>query len=88
MSRKKEHSKEVRQYAKRKKSGDEKEEPVKKSRCLKEKGATASTKATEAEKEPTEETEPDRELTETSSGEELQSHNKNFGVKVDERNLH
>ena len=60
MSRKKEHSK-----------GDEKEEPVKKSRRLKEKGATALTKATEAEKEPKEETEPDRELTETSSGEEL-----------------
>ena len=71
MSRKKEHSKEGRQYAKRKKSGDEKEEPVKKSRCLEEKGATMSTKATEAEKEPTEETEPDRELTEISSGEEL-----------------
>ena len=71
MSRKKEHSKGGRQYAKRKKSGDEKEEPVKKSRRLKEKGATASTKATEAEKEPTEETELDRELIETSSGEEL-----------------
>ena len=71
MSRKKEHSKGGRQYAKRKKSGDEKEAPVKKSRHLKEKGATALTKTTEAEKEPTEETELDRELTETSSGEEL-----------------
>ena len=60
-----------RQYAKRKKSGDEKEEPFKKSRHLKEKGATVSTKATEAEKELTEETEPDRELAETSSQEEL-----------------
>ena len=71
MSRKKEHSKGGKQYTKRKKSGDEKEEPVKKSRHLKGKGATASTKATEAEKEPTEETEPDIELIETSSGEEL-----------------
>ena len=71
MSRKKEHSKGGRQYAKRKKLGDEKEEPVKKSRHLKEKGATASTKSTEAEKEPTEETELDIELIETSSGEEL-----------------
>ena len=71
MSRKKEHSKGGRQYTKRKKSGDEKEEPVKKSKRLKKKGTTASTKATEAEKEPTEETEPDRELIETSSGEEL-----------------
>ena len=71
MSRKKEHSKGGRQYTKRKKLGDEKEEPVKKSKHLKEKGATASTKVTEAEKEPTEETEPDRELIETSSGEEL-----------------
>ena len=71
MSRKKEHSKGGRQYTKRKKLGDEKGEPVKKSRCLKEKDATASTKATEAEKEPTEETEQDRELIETSSGEEL-----------------
>ena len=70
MSRKKEHSKGGRQYTKRKKSEDEKEEPVKK-RCLEEKGATASTKATEAKKEPAEETEPDRELTEISSGEEL-----------------
>ena len=34
MSRKKEHNKGGRQYAKRKKSGDEKGEPVKKSRCL------------------------------------------------------
>ena len=71
MSRKKEHSKGGRQYAKRKKSGDEKEEPVKKNRHLKEKGATTSTKATEAKKGPIEETELDRELTEISSGEEL-----------------
>ena len=68
MSRKKEHSKGGRQYAKRKKSGDDKEEPVKTSRRLTEKGTTASTKATEAEKEPTEETEPDRELTEIRGG--------------------
>ena len=71
MSRKKEHNKGGRQYAKRKKSGDKKEGPVKESRCLKEKGATALTKATEAKKEPTEETEPDKELTEKSSGKEL-----------------
>ena len=71
MSRKKEHSTGGRRYAKRKKSGDKKEQPVQKSRRLKEKGATASTKATEAEKEPKEETEPDRELAEISSGDEL-----------------
>ena len=92
MSRKKEHSKGGRQYAKRKKLGDEKEEPVKKSRHLKEKGATASTKAADAEKEPTEETEPDRELIETSSGEELLdvpwTKSYNFGVEVDKKNLH
>ena len=44
MSRKKEHSIGGRQNAKRKKSGEEKEEPVKKSGCLKEKGATAMKK--------------------------------------------
>ena len=91
MSRKKEHSKGGRQYAKRKKSGDEKE-PVKKSRHLKKKGAIALTKATKAEKEPTDETEPNRELTETSSGEELPDilgpSQKMFRVEVDERNIH
>ena len=71
MSRKKEHSKRGRQYAKRKKSDDEKEEPVRKSRHLEGKGSTTLTKATETEKEPTEEVEPDKELTEISSGEEL-----------------
>ena len=71
MSRKKEHSKGGRKYAKRKKSGDEKEEPVRKSRHLKGKGSTMSTIATQAKKEPTEEIEPDKELTEISSGQEL-----------------
>ena len=66
MSRKKEHSKGGRQYARRKKSGDEKEELVRKSRRLKGKGSTTLTKATEAEKEPTEEVEQDKELTEIS----------------------
>ena len=32
---------------------------------------SGSTETTEADKDPTDETEPDRELTETSSGEEL-----------------
>ena len=68
---KKEHSKGGRQYTKRKKSGDEKEEPVRKSRHLGGKGSTMSTKATEAEKEPTKEVKPDKELIEISSEEEL-----------------
>ena len=68
---KKEHSKGGRQYAKRKKSGDEKEEPVRKSGHLEGKGFTTSIKTTEAEKEPTEEVELDKELTEIGSGEEL-----------------
>ena len=71
MSRKKEHSKRGRKYAKRKKSGDEKEEPVRKSGHLVEKGSTTLTKATEVKKEPTEEVEQDKELTEISSREEL-----------------
>ena len=70
MSRKKEHSKGGRQYTKRKKSGDEKEEPVRKSGCLEGKGSTMSTKVTEVEKEPTE-VKLDKELTEISSGKEL-----------------
>ena len=71
MSGKKKHRIGGRQYAKRKKLGDEKEKIVRKSKHLKGKGPTTSIKAAEAKKKPTGEVEPDRELTETSSEEEL-----------------
>ena len=89
---KKEHSKGGRQYTKRKKSADEKEEPFRKSRCLEGKGSAMSTKAIEAEKEPTKEVKTDKELIEISSGEELQDFPWTKSLKseleVDKRNLH
>ena len=73
MSWKKEHSVGERQYDKRKRSAkiEEEEQPVQKSKCLKGKSSTNQPKETEPEKDPAKEMEPEKGLSEVSSGEDL-----------------
>ena len=73
MSWKKEHSVEGRQYGKRKKSAtsEEKEEPTRKSKHLKEKSPITQSKEVESEKESTKEMEPGKGLSEVNLGEDL-----------------
>ena len=71
MSGKKKHSVWGRQYAKRKRLDEEKEGTPRKSKCLKGKVPSTTATAPEDKRKSTQEVDPDKELVETSSGEEL-----------------
>ena len=71
MSRKKKHSVGGRQYAKRKRSDEENEGTPRKNKCLKGKVPSTTVMAPEDKRKSTQEVDPDKELVEMSSGEEL-----------------